>query len=182
MNHGEHGGRGPWMAAGVAEGPSWRWRRWRRKRSRRRGASTKEAQAQLSEAHERKTAALKKQRLDDISEASRTLEAEVGKVKASFDKMKVDPWTVEGKIDYQKLINELGSQLISPELLARIEKLTVGKGRAGCRTASRPPSSRTATGEICDLVEKADAAGYGALLPLAGPALLPRTWATCCRS
>jgi hypothetical protein len=118
--------------------------------------------AQLSEAHERKTAALKKQRLDDISEASRTLEAEVGKVKASFDKMKVDPWTVEGKIDYQKLINEFGSQLISPELLARIEKLTVGKGRVGRlhRFLRRNIFfSHRDLAQICDLVEKADAAG-----------------------
>ncbi|CAE8588572.1 unnamed protein product, partial [Polarella glacialis] len=43
--------------------------------------------------------------------------------------MVVDPWTVTGKIDYQKLIRDFGSSPISPELLERMEKLTVGKGR-----------------------------------------------------
>jgi len=36
---------------------------------------------------------------------------------------------VSGKIDYDKLINNFGSQRISKDLLARIEKLTVGAGR-----------------------------------------------------
>ena len=43
--------------------------------------------------------------------------------------MVVDPWTVSGKIDYEKLISEFGSRRIDPELLARVEALTVGQGR-----------------------------------------------------
>lgn len=45
------------------------------------------------------------------------------------DDMVVDPWNVKGKIDYKNLIVQFGSTEISPELLARIERLTVGKGR-----------------------------------------------------
>lgn len=43
--------------------------------------------------------------------------------------MVVDPWTVTGRIDYDKLIRDFGSSPISEKLLERIEKLTVGKGR-----------------------------------------------------
>lgn len=43
--------------------------------------------------------------------------------------MIVDPWSVKGKIDYDKLIRDFGSSPITPALLERIEKLTVGKGR-----------------------------------------------------
>jgi len=48
---------------------------------------------------------------------------------AKTGEMVVDPWSVEGKIDYDKLIREFGSTKISPELVARMEKLTVGSGR-----------------------------------------------------
>jgi len=41
----------------------------------------------------------------------------------------VDPWSVGGKVDYKKLTEKFGSTEISPELLARIERLTVGRGR-----------------------------------------------------
>ena len=88
---------------------------------------------------------------------------------AAFDgKMKVDPWTVEGKIDYDKLITEFGSQVISPELLARIEKLTVGAGRVQRlhRFLRRTIFfSHRDLAQICDLVEaaqqKAGTAGTG---------------------
>jgi len=43
--------------------------------------------------------------------------------------MVVDPWAVTGKIDYRKLVDQFGSTEITPELLERIKKLTVGKGR-----------------------------------------------------
>eukprot|EP00928_Gymnodinium_smaydae_P080406 TRINITY_DN64104_c0_g1_i1.p1 TRINITY_DN64104_c0_g1~~TRINITY_DN64104_c0_g1_i1.p1 ORF type:complete len:661 (-),score=155.89 TRINITY_DN64104_c0_g1_i1:64-2046(-) len=43
--------------------------------------------------------------------------------------MVVDPWTVAGKIDYDKLIKQFGSTPISPELMERVKKLTVDKGR-----------------------------------------------------
>jgi len=46
--------------------------------------------------------------------------------------MVVDPWSVSGKIDYTKLVREFGSTLISPEVLARLEKLTVGRGNVSC--------------------------------------------------
>ncbi len=42
--------------------------------------------------------------------------------------MVVNAFEVEGKIDYNKLVDDFGSKLIDPELLARIEKLTVGRG------------------------------------------------------
>ena len=40
------------------------------------------------------------------------------------DGFKVTPWTVEGEIDYDKLVQEFGTQLITDELLARIKKHT----------------------------------------------------------
>jgi tryptophanyl-tRNA synthetase len=40
----------------------------------------------------------------------------------------VNPWEVTGKIDYRKLIEQFGSTEITPQLLERIKKLTVGKG------------------------------------------------------
>jgi tryptophanyl-tRNA synthetase len=39
------------------------------------------------------------------------------------EQMVVTPWEVSGKIDYDKLIREFGTQPITPELLERIEKL-----------------------------------------------------------
>lgn len=36
----------------------------------------------------------------------------------------VTPWTVEGDVDYDKLVERFGTSKISPELLARFEKLT----------------------------------------------------------
>ena len=41
----------------------------------------------------------------------------------SADDFVVTPWHVEGDIDYDKLIKKFGTQKISPELLARIQKL-----------------------------------------------------------
>jgi hypothetical protein len=43
--------------------------------------------------------------------------------------MVVDPWTVSGKIDYNKLIVQFGSSRIDDALMKRIEALTVGTGR-----------------------------------------------------
>ena len=41
-------------------------------------------------------------------------------------KQVVDPWTVEseGDIDYERLIRDFGSQKISDELIARMERIT----------------------------------------------------------
>jgi len=36
----------------------------------------------------------------------------------------VDPWKVEGAVDYNKLIDKFGSQRLTPEIVARMEKLT----------------------------------------------------------
>eukprot|EP00913_Durusdinium_trenchii_P015971 g15009.t1 len=43
--------------------------------------------------------------------------------------MVVDPWSVKGKIDYEKLIRDFGSTKTSDDLLERIRKITVGSGR-----------------------------------------------------
>jgi tryptophanyl-tRNA synthetase len=56
-------------------------------------------------------------------------DGEVAEAAAADDDMVVDPWSVKGKIDYNKLIKQFGSTPIDQVLLARIEKLTVGKGR-----------------------------------------------------
>ena len=40
------------------------------------------------------------------------------------DGFKVTPWTVEGEVDYNKLVQEFGTQLITDELLERIKKHT----------------------------------------------------------
>jgi len=44
------------------------------------------------------------------------------------DDMVVDPWTVKGKVDYNRLVKEFGTKLLDAQLLERMEKLTVGKG------------------------------------------------------
>src|SRR3972149_1941027 len=38
--------------------------------------------------------------------------------------MVVTPWEVKGKVDYERLIKEFGTQPLTPELLARVEKYT----------------------------------------------------------
>ena len=42
----------------------------------------------------------------------------------SAEDFTVTPWSVEGTIDYDKLIQKFGTEKISPELQARIEKIT----------------------------------------------------------
>mmetsp|Transcript_2078 Transcript_2078/g.4496 ORF Transcript_2078/g.4496 Transcript_2078/m.4496 type:complete len:763 (+) Transcript_2078:136-2424(+) len=44
------------------------------------------------------------------------------------DDMVVNAFEVTGKIDYTRLVSDFGSKLIEPELLARLERLTVGRG------------------------------------------------------
>ena len=39
------------------------------------------------------------------------------------EEMVVDPWAVEGKIDYSKLVEKFGSQLLTPSLLDRLGAL-----------------------------------------------------------
>ena len=47
---------------------------------------------------------------------------------AKEEEMVVNAFEVKGKIDYNKLVDNFGSKLIDPELLKRIERLTVGRG------------------------------------------------------
>ena len=42
----------------------------------------------------------------------------------SGDEFTVTPWSVEGDVDYDKLIQKFGTEKISPELLERIKKKT----------------------------------------------------------
>ncbi len=42
--------------------------------------------------------------------------------------MVVDPWAVEGKIDYSKLVEKFGSQLLTPSLLERLGALAAKNG------------------------------------------------------
>src|SRR5437667_7959439 len=42
----------------------------------------------------------------------------------SSEEFTVTPWSVEGAIDYDKLVHKFGTEKISPELQARIEKIT----------------------------------------------------------
>ena len=44
------------------------------------------------------------------------------------EEMVVDPFTVSGKIDYNKLVDKFGSRLLDGPLLERLESLTVGRG------------------------------------------------------
>ena len=46
--------------------------------------------------------------------------------------MVVNAFEVSGKIDYSRLVDDFGSKLIEPELLARLERLTVGRGTVPC--------------------------------------------------
>lgn len=43
--------------------------------------------------------------------------------------MVVDPWAVEGKIDYTKLVEKFGSQLLTPSLLDRLGALAAKRGQ-----------------------------------------------------
>jgi len=52
--------------------------------------------------------------------------------KADEEEMVVNVEEVKGKIDYDKLVDNFGSELISRDLLARLETQTVGKGRVPC--------------------------------------------------
>ena len=38
--------------------------------------------------------------------------------------MVVTPWEVKGKVDYERLIREFGTQPLTPKLLERVEKHT----------------------------------------------------------
>ncbi len=46
--------------------------------------------------------------------------------------MVVNAYEVKGKIDYEKLVNEFGSTIISDQVMKKLYDLTVGKGRVPC--------------------------------------------------
>eukprot|EP01063_Lacrimia_lanifica_P005188 TRINITY_DN12995_c0_g1_i1.p1 TRINITY_DN12995_c0_g1~~TRINITY_DN12995_c0_g1_i1.p1 ORF type:complete len:447 (+),score=221.22 TRINITY_DN12995_c0_g1_i1:58-1398(+) len=63
----------------------------------------------------------------EIEALTAQLEAKQAELAALEGDQKVDPWTVEGTekgIDYDKLIDQFGSQKIDQKMLDRIEKLT----------------------------------------------------------
>lgn len=39
------------------------------------------------------------------------------------DEFKVTPWEVEGEIDYNKLIEKFGTQIITPDILKKVKDL-----------------------------------------------------------
>lgn len=66
---------------------------------------------------------------NEAIEAAKALEISAKEEAAKQDEeMVVNAFEVKGKIDYNKLVDNFGSKLIDPELLARIERLTVGRG------------------------------------------------------
>ncbi len=48
------------------------------------------------------------------------------------NEMVVNAYEVKGKIDYEKLVNEFGSTIISDQVMKKLYDLTVGKGRVPC--------------------------------------------------
>jgi tryptophanyl-tRNA synthetase len=101
----------------------------------------------------------------DIMEAAKALKidaeananAETSEEAKGDDEMVVNAFEVSGKIDYNKLVDNFGSKLIDPELLKRIERLTVGRGtvpflhRFLCRDIF---FSHRDMVKICDCLEK----------------------------
>uniref|UniRef100_A0A7S4SRK9 tryptophan--tRNA ligase n=1 Tax=Ditylum brightwellii TaxID=49249 RepID=A0A7S4SRK9_9STRA len=81
------------------------------------GATLKQAAEQKEKAAAEEAAAAQKQ------------EAAASEQKNKKDEeMVVNAFEVSGVIDYNKLVDNFGSKLISEELLARLERLTVGRG------------------------------------------------------
>ena len=66
----------------------------------------------------------------EAAEAAAVAEAAAAAKKAAEDEeMVVTAEKVSGKIDYNKLVEQFGSQVIQPSLMQRLEALTVGQGR-----------------------------------------------------
>ncbi|CAK9011482.1 unnamed protein product [Durusdinium trenchii] len=88
--------------------------------------------------------------------ASKAAKSVTEEVKAEGE-MVVDPWSVKGKIDYEKLIRDFGSTKISDDLLERIRKITVGSGRVSdlhCWLRRNIFFSHRELDAICALQEK----------------------------
>jgi hypothetical protein len=60
-----------------------------------------------------------------VLEVTETLQA----TKLDDQEMEVNAFEVKGKIDYDKLVDNFGSKLISEDLLQKLESATVGQGR-----------------------------------------------------
>jgi len=60
--------------------------------------------------------------------ASEETKAEEKEKSNDDEEMIVNAFEVKGKIDYSKIVDQFGSQLIDRELLERVERLTVGRG------------------------------------------------------
>mmetsp|Transcript_42929 Transcript_42929/g.86789 ORF Transcript_42929/g.86789 Transcript_42929/m.86789 type:complete len:753 (+) Transcript_42929:72-2330(+) len=74
-------------------------------------------------------AATKEQEAATAAAATAAAAGDGSAAEAEEQEMVVDPWTVSGKIDYGKLIDQFGSVKIDQALLARMEKIAVGSGR-----------------------------------------------------
>lgn len=84
-------------------------------------AATKKAQA------EKEAAALAEQ-LAATELAGVTASAAAAAAEEEDDDMVVTAWDVQGKIDYNKLVDQFGSTLIDDALMKRIEAIAVGRG------------------------------------------------------
>jgi len=63
------------------------------------------------------------------TQAAAEAEAKSAAEAAQNEEMVVTAYDVKGKIDYTKLVEQFGSQIIERSLMERLEKLTVGQGR-----------------------------------------------------
>ena len=51
-------------------------------------------------------------------------ESQVDNVGTSEKEYKVTPWQVEGVVDYDKIIEEFGTRLITPEKIAKLQRFS----------------------------------------------------------
>jgi tryptophanyl-tRNA synthetase len=73
--------------------------------------------------------ALQQEKEAAVAEAAAATAAAAAVAAAEDEEMVVTAYDVSGKIDYDKLVQQFGSQIMPPDLLAKLEALTVGKGR-----------------------------------------------------
>mgnify|MGYP005841602251 CR=1 FL=1 len=71
----------------------------------------------------------KQQQEQEQTEAAAKTEELPAAASPEEEDMVVTAWDVKGKIDYNKLVDNFGSQLLTPDLLKQLEAETVGKGR-----------------------------------------------------
>lgn len=61
---------------------------------------------------------------EKLSSRAEALTLEPLEAKDSKKEAVVDPWNVEGDVDYDKLIEQFGSQRLEADLVARLERVT----------------------------------------------------------